>query len=153
MKLRNLVATAVAALALATVAAAASAAPAAAQRGTGSWTGMTSQDIAIIDPATGDDIFNEWSVRITVTALHGRLLGIATTVRAVCAGPAVKDIRIVTGWPRGTGPRLTVHGGFHTRLAGVSIAGVLGAKHGSGHFDVSSGGCDGKGSWSVKRVF
>jgi hypothetical protein len=149
----KLVSLVLAAAAIATVAAPAGAAPVAKKKPlTGTWSGKTSQDIVITDPQTGEDSYNDWSVRITVTALNGHLAGIYTSVRYVCPDPAAGDIRIFKGWRPGTGPLLTKHGGFSVRVSGVSISGVLGAGNGSGRFDVARGGCSGKGSWKVKRV-
>jgi hypothetical protein len=118
---------------------------------TGTWSGKTAQDIVITDPATGEDIYNEWSMRITVTALNGRLAGIYTSVRYVCPDPAAGDIRILKGWRPGRGPLLTPNGGFSVRLNGVSITGVLGAGSASGRFDTAKGGCSGKGTWKARR--
>lgn len=130
------------ALAVASVASAAVAAPEAKPL-TGTWSGFTSQDVALTD--------KEWSVRITVTALNGRLAGIYTTARVECPGPSVADIRVLKSF-RLVGPRLLNGRGFAVRVNGVSISGVLGTGAASGHFDVSGGGCSGKGTWKAKRV-
>src|SRR6187431_2938398 len=71
---------------------------------TGTWSGKTSQDLSLTE--------KEWSVRITVTALNGRLAGIYTTVRLECPEPSVRDIRILKSFG-GRGPFLTKGGGFH----------------------------------------
>jgi len=110
---------------------------------TGTWSGQTSQDLSLTE--------KEWSVRITVTALNGRLAGIYTTARVECPGPEVADIRVLKSF-RTAGPRLTNGRGFAVRVNGVSISGALGASGASGHFDIAKGGCSGKGSWSAKRV-
>jgi hypothetical protein len=110
---------------------------------TGSWSGTTSQDISLTE--------EEWSVRITVTALNGRLAGIYTTARVECPGPEVADIRVLKSF-RQNGPRLVNGRGFAVRVNGVSISGVLGAGAASGHFDIAKGGCSGKGTWKAKRV-
>ena len=150
MKLK-LIAAVIAVLATASVGAIAEAAPNAKKPLTGTWSGKTSQDILITDPATGEDFENEWSVRITVTALKGRVANVFTTVRLVCPGPAVQDVRVKRDWRSGAGPKLTANGSFTVRLGGISLSGVLGANSSSGRFDVSRGGCSGKGTWRMKR--
>jgi hypothetical protein len=110
---------------------------------TGTWSGFTAQDLSLTD--------EEWSVRITVTALDGRLAGIYTTARVECPGPEVADIRVLKSFRR-NGPRLVDGRGFAVRVNGVSISGVLGAGAASGRFDIAKGGCSGKGSWTAKRV-
>jgi hypothetical protein len=149
---RTLLTAVVAIIVAAAIASAAAAAAHGKAKLTGTWSGKTSQDIVITDPQTGDDVGNEWSVRITVTALEGRLAGVYTTVRTTCPGPAVGDLRIRKGWRSGQGPLLSANGGFFVRIDGVSIRGVLGRGGGSGRFDVSKGGCSGKGSWKARRV-
>jgi hypothetical protein len=91
-------------------------------------------------------------VRITVTALNGRLAGIYTTARVECPGPAVQDLRVLESWRAGKGPRLSRNGGFAVKVDGVSISGGLGPTGASGRFDVSKGGCHGKGRWKAKRA-
>jgi hypothetical protein len=130
---------------------------------TGTWTGTTEQEIFLVDPTSGETASNEWSVRMTVTALNGRLVSVSTTVRVVCGGPAVRDLLIRHGWKvnrKGVsaGPALGKHGSFSVRLADssgkerVSIAGALKAGSAMGRFDTTTGGCSGKGSWKLKRV-
>lgn len=118
---------------------------------TGTWSGKTAQDVAIVDPGSGEVHESEWSVRITVTALRGRLAHLTTTVRVVCPGPTVQDLRVKRDWPSGKGPGLSRNGSFNARVGGVSFSGVLGARTGSGRFDMSKGGCSAKGSWKVRR--
>jgi hypothetical protein len=149
MQLTKIASIGVAALALATATAVATAAPAAKRPVTGTWAGKTSQDLVDSDV--------EWTQRITVTALNGRLMSVITNIRAQCPVEGgvlgAKDIRILEGWRSGKGPRLTAHGGFTIRVRGVSITGVLGAGGASGRFDTSVGQCFGKGSWKARRYF
>jgi len=152
---------ALALLALVTLSAVANAAPDAQKPLTGTWTGMTSQDIAIADPSTGEVFESEWSKRMTVTALNGRLLSIAATVRVVCPGPGMRDLLIRKSWrvrANGvpTGPEIGKYGGFGVRVDDasgqtVSIGGSLNAASATAHFDTSEGGCSGKGTWKAKR--
>jgi hypothetical protein len=144
MQLSKPLAIAAATLAFCSIAAAADAGAEAKGPVTGTWSGHTSQDLSLTD--------KEWAVRITVTALNGRLAGIATTARMECPDPAVQDIRILKGWRPGAGPLLSKHGGFSVRVNGVSISGALGPGGGSGRFDIAKGGCSGKGSWKARRV-
>jgi hypothetical protein len=111
---------------------------------TGTWSGHTSQDLSLTE--------TEWSVRITVTALGGRLAAIVTSARLECPGPAVKDIRVFESWRAGKGPKLSHAGGFAVKVDGVSVSGGLGPAGASGRFNVSDGGCSGKGTWKAKRV-
>jgi hypothetical protein len=130
--------------ALVAVCASAAVATAAESKGrTGTWSGKTSQDLAELE--------EPYSVRISISALNGRLQTIATTVRMECPGPSVQDIRILKSFVAGKGPALSDSGGFTVRISGVSISGRLGLRNASGRFDVSKGGCSGKGSWSAKR--
>lgn len=156
---------AVAALALAS---GVSAAPGAERGLTGVWSGKTQQDIA---PLAEGAEFVEWSQRVTVRALHGRLTFLGLSLRYTCpseTNPLAGDITISRGWKTGVGPTLTGSGGFRltltettnrltgkpTRLfAPVHVSGVLGAGSAGGRFDVSKGDCSGKGSWKAKRRF
>lgn len=156
---------AVAALALASAAAAA---PNAARGLDGVWSGKTKQDIAPL--AEGAD-FVDWSQRITVRTMNGRLTYLGLQLRYTCpseTSPLAGDIAISQGWKTGAGPKLTGNGGFRltlrettnrltgkpTRLfAPVHVSGVLGAGSAGGRFDVSKGNCSGKGSWQARRRF
>ena len=151
-KLMKTVVVAIAALALG---AAAQAAPNASKL-TGTWTGDTSQEIVIVDPGTGEAFANEWSVRMTVSVLNGRILRVYTTIRSVCPGPGVRDHRIAKKWAIGRGPVVQKAGGFTFRLRGTSgsayeVAGGLFAASGAGRFSVRAGDCSGKGTWKLKR--
>jgi hypothetical protein len=132
-------------VALASAAPVATAAPKA-KPFTGTWSGRTSQEISFADPDA-----EPFSVRITITALNGRLQSLATTVRMECPGPAVQDIRILKSFGSG-GPVLPKGGGFAVKVNGVSISGGLAPAGGSGRFNVAKGGCHGKGTFKLKRV-
>lgn len=143
-------------LAAASIASAAQAAPEA-KPITGTWTGMTSQNIAIADPASGEVFESEWSVRMTISVLKGRVVRLYTTIRSVCPGPGVRDHRVAKYWKPGKGPHVSTGGAFTVRLRGtagtsVEVAGGLFASSGSGRLNVrAAGGCAGEGTWTLKR--
>jgi hypothetical protein len=156
MNLKTIVLAAAVALA-ASIASLAHAATDQAKPLTGTWTGKTSQDIFLVDPASGETVENEWSMRLTISVLNGRILRLYTTIRSVCSGPAVRDHRVAKKWDIGRGPQVTRGGAFTVRLRGtrgttVEIAGGLFASSGSGRLNVrAEAGCSGKGTWKLKR--
>jgi hypothetical protein len=135
---------------------------------TGVWSGKTHQEIPPL--AEGAD-FVDWSRRITVRAVKGRLTALAVSVRYACpdpTNPGAGDIEVNLGWKIGRGPKLGLHGGFSLSVTEtlnpytgrmvrtempVSIAGTLGPGGASGRFDLGKGNCSGKGSWQAKRRF
>jgi hypothetical protein len=174
MKTRTLITVALSTLTLAFTAAlapAAEATPTASTLGctglTGIWSGTTHQEIAPLSP---DGHFVDWSQHIVVRACAGRLVSLGTSVRYTCpddTNPMAGDTTVSLDWKIGLGPRLTPRGGFslvvrqsRNILTGklvrlpipVSISGVLGGTGGSGRFDLSGGGCSGKGSWRARRT-
>jgi hypothetical protein len=130
----------VATLAVAWAATVATASPAAL---TGTWSGKTSQDLSLTE--------EPFSVRISISALNGRLATIATTVRMECPDPAVQDIRVLKSFGPGKGPLLGETGGFTVKISGARISGRLGLRNASGRFHAAQGGCAGKGSWKAAR--
>jgi hypothetical protein len=168
MNPKRAIAVVVTALVVAVVANAALAAPDASKPLTGTWSGKTHQDLEPLGP---DADFVEWEQRITVQAFRGRLSSLATNVRYTCpdpTNPRAGDIRLFLSWSllKNDGPKLTKNGGFALTITHVKdatgrevrlpvpvhIAGVLGKGSGGGRFDMSGGGCSGKGSWRVRRT-
>jgi hypothetical protein len=168
MNRKKLTIIAVAVLAAATVASAALAAPGAKKPLTGVWSGKTQQ---VLEPLSDGGDFVDWSQRVTIRALNGRLTYVGTSVRYTCpdpTNPMAGDIPINLSWKSGRGPLLSKNGGFSlvvthvTNLltgkevkiyAPVHLTGVLGAKGASGGLNLSRGGCSGKGQWQAKRTF
>ncbi len=174
MKRRTLITIALATLTLAVTAAMAPAAGATRSASTlgckgltGIWSGMTHQELAPLSP---DGHFVDWDQHIVARACGGRLVSLGSSVRYTCpddTNPMAGDITLSLYWKTGVGPKLTPRGGFtlnvvQTRniLTGklvrlpipVTISGVLGGTGGSGHFNLSGGGCSGKGSWRARRT-
>jgi hypothetical protein len=167
MTVKSILALLAAGLACAAVASGALASSTAKKPLTGIWSGMTHQEIAPLGP---DADFVDWKQHIVIKAYKGRLASLGTNVRYTCpddTNPLAGDITLSLDWKLGRGPRLTKNGGFalvvresRNVLTGkigrlpipVSISGVLGASGGSGRFDLSGGGCSGKGSWRTRRT-
>ena len=165
----SVVAAALAAGAFAT-ASTALAAPQTAKPLTGTWSGMTRQDLAPLGP---DADFVEWKQHITISAIKGRLTYVGVNVRYTCPDPVdprAGDIAVNLSWSalKLDGPKLTKNGGFslvitHVKnlltgkevriYAPVHLRGVLGKKGAGGRFDLSGAGCSGKGSWNAGRKF
>ena len=103
---------------------------------TGTWSGSSDDDL---------------SVRITVTALNGRLAGIYATVRPNGSDRSAQDIRILTSFD-GRGPQLGASGSFAVRVNGVSISGALNPRTASGRVDVAREGSAGEKAWKARRV-
>jgi hypothetical protein len=170
LKLVSIGAAALAAGALMAASTAVAAPQGKAKRLTGVWSGKTHQDIAPLGP---DADFVEWEQRITVRANNGHLSYVGVSVRYTCpdaTNPLAGDIYLNQSWSvlKNNGPRLTPNGGFSLVVTHVTnlltgkevrifaplhIRGVLGKKTAGGGFDVSGGGCSGKGTWQGGRKF
>jgi hypothetical protein len=134
---------------------------------TGTWSGDVTQVISIVDPGTDEVVESEWSKRMTISVLNGRVVRIYTWLRSVCPGPGVRDHRVSKYWgvkqvgfrkAVGRGPQVSPGGAFTVRLQGsnatrVEIAGGLFASSGTGRLTVrAAGDCAGEGTWKLERT-
>jgi hypothetical protein len=88
---------------------------------TGTWRGELVHEFNFFTSPTA------WKPRIVITALNGRIAGVATTVRVECSSPlGIEDVRVFKSWRVDRGPRISKrNGAFAFTANGVYFHGTL----------------------------